>query len=811
MKRFGMTAACAAIVGISAWFAQAAAPTVDGMDIAAKYGAPALLAVQANRTGFGKSELRFEGTGSEMNQMWVGQDGTNLRIGITGNLQTNGNAFIVLIDVDSIATGQNPLQTELCGGPPFALQGLGAQLDINTNGTPGVPADDFNERTGMTGVTLDAGFAPDYGITIDLFEANEYVSLYKLLNTPNADVSPFDDPGTGGDDMLDVFTTRCYVGTNNVNTGPPALTGGGDGFPSIAGGYAINECDQYTIGAWEAKFDDTNTDGVTDTDASGATAAVKGLEISLPLSDLGLTSTSIIRVGALVSAGGGGFVSNQFLPSLPATTGNFGGPYPHLDLTGSPAYDGDQFATIDLSTAPLAGITVDGLLTEAGYNVTTLVGVQQAPTQYGDQTTSGGLEFVPKSELDALYATNDAGNLYLGITGTLELNGNAVAVFLDTVAGGEKILTTTGLGGVGEALNGNSLPLLPDDSDVLYDYAVVFNAGGGTIFADLYDLQADTSAFIGSGPTNALAAPLAGGTNPNGMRIAYHFVDGDPALGVPGCGDFEACFFETVASIEASALTQIDGFDLAIPFADIGIAPFVTPFDINVWTIVSSGGGFSSDQALPSVRTDTPATSEMKFNVGNPPVNYTRPTFPDPNANFDARAATYEMQVVAAVSIDEARSVLVHGATPRSLVIADTGIEPRIPGANSIDFDLDGSVASVSAAVSCINPWLGSANVTVNSPTNITVDLTLPLPNQDCCEITLSGDAQDSIRIRTLAGDVDVNGNVNTADITAIKPNLGTAVTNANFLFDIDANGAINTADITTVKPRLGNAAATCP
>ena len=85
-----------------------------------------------------------------------------------------------------------------------------------------------------------------------------------------------------------------------------------------------------------------------------------------------------------------------------------------------------------------------------------------------------------------------------------------------------------------------------------------------------------------------------------------------------------------------------------------------------------------------------------------------------------------------------------------------------------------------------------------------------PIRRAAACSASGRGDATGSLTLRVRRGDVDKNGNVNAADITAIKPFLGSGAA-ANPNADMDCNGAINAADITYVKPRLGTTATACP
>ncbi len=71
-----------------------------------------------------------------------------------------------------------------------------------------------------------------------------------------------------------------------------------------------------------------------------------------------------------------------------------------------------------------ADVTIDGSV--AGDNYGQPVALQTVQTGFGDN----------QSELNALYARVDDGQLYLALTGNLEANGNRIYLFFDTEAGG---------------------------------------------------------------------------------------------------------------------------------------------------------------------------------------------------------------------------------------------------------------------------------------------------------------------------------------------------------------------------------------
>jgi hypothetical protein len=103
-------------------------------------------------------------------------------------------------------------------------------------------------------------------------------------------------------------------------TGPATLGGGFTGQFGVPQGIGTGTGGTTaTIG-----LNNSNTGGVTGSTATGQLAVTTGLEVSIPLSSLG-NSTGPFLVLADINGGGDGFLSNQFLPGLPAGTGNVGG------------------------------------------------------------------------------------------------------------------------------------------------------------------------------------------------------------------------------------------------------------------------------------------------------------------------------------------------------------------------------------------------------------------------------------------------------------------------------------------------------
>ena len=156
-------------------------------------------------------------------------------------------------------------------------------------------------------------------------------------------------------------------------------------------------------------------------------------------------------------------------------------------------------------------------------------------------------------------------------------------------------------------------------------------------------------------------------------------------------------------------------------------------------------------------------------------------------------------------------SLLDHGGTELGLDLMDNNIEPRIDGVLKIEFELSGVVVSASASVSCVNNTYSGTITTTPNGTAVTVEFDPALPDQDCCGMTLTGDAVDGLWVRTLEGDVNRDGFTNTTDASQVKLRFGQTPTNANCEWDFNVDGEINTTDASQVKLRFGFTAPACP
>ena len=173
--------------------------TLDG---SADAGYGAAVFTQGNFTGFGDSQDGTEigGGGSEIDQIFVAQDATNIYVMVAGNLEANGNGLDLYFDTDGNANGAETLSA-----------GLGSGGFI-----------------GNAGVTFDGGvsdaFRPDYVVSID---ATDDDMDGMTPNVPRAFAGQWDVISESW--VVDLAGTLAGYGAANGGT----VTGGDAGAPAL--------------------------------------------------------------------------------------------------------------------------------------------------------------------------------------------------------------------------------------------------------------------------------------------------------------------------------------------------------------------------------------------------------------------------------------------------------------------------------------------------------------------------------------------------------------------------------------------------
>ncbi len=234
-----------------------------------------------------------------------------------------------------------------------------------------------------------------------------------------------------------------------------------------------------------------------------------------------------------------------------------------------------------LASSTLAGPTINGIL-DLDYGGP--LAVQSVETNFGD--SSGGL--TSGGELDAGYAVIEGDRLYVMLTGNIENNFNKLSVFIDSVPGGENVLTNTpqyDVNNVSQNFGG-----LTFDAGFTADYHLFGRWGGGngnTFEVDIADRAGGGNALVG---VNGAAASLGAGTpiqvgviNPgnNGMNNAGNrtltgFLTSPMNFGFDNnnSGGVDECNTPAMSGCQAAnavaALAVTTGFEFSVALADIG-------------------------------------------------------------------------------------------------------------------------------------------------------------------------------------------------------------------------------------------------
>ncbi|MBX3357614.1 MAG: hypothetical protein KF745_04220 [Phycisphaeraceae bacterium] len=174
-----------------------------------------------------------------------------------------------------------------------------------------------------------------------------------------------------------------------------------------------------------------------------------GVEVSIPLANIGNPSEAAIRIAAFINGSNHDFMANQVVGGIPAQA-NLGEPrnvnFQALSLGGN------QYVPVIVASTAAAPPTVDGSMDGAYAAAYTAAGqsawVQNLGTGFGNATT-GTIGACNGSEIDGAYAivagpVNDR-RLYVFIPGNVETNNNKLEIFIDTNGSGSgqnRILNT---------------------------------------------------------------------------------------------------------------------------------------------------------------------------------------------------------------------------------------------------------------------------------------------------------------------------------------------------------------------------------
>lgn len=300
----------------------------------------------------------------------------------------------------------------------------------------------------------------------------------------------------------------------------------------------------------------------------------------------------------------GNLENNQNAAVLLLDTDSMTGTSMPSGITGPPdplgGNGGDQLGinqiTFDTGFTPDYALTVlarefgsnlfDAYLNDLNANTSRYLGV--VTRNAGDGTlTPPPNNLTAGSELNQMFVQNDADNLYVGLTGNLEANGNAIVLLLDTfLTTGVAPTLNTGNPTFPSALQGISGDTM--DDDFIPEFAIVF------------DTQADTATLvdINLGVVTPLTQ-MASATPPAASDIFAY--DNTNAVGVNSNNADDDDMGSPPSQQILNARTAVKGFQLALDRATLAsnVGTPADDSDIRVAAYVVSGGGYWSNQLLP--------------------------------------------------------------------------------------------------------------------------------------------------------------------------------------------------------------------
>ncbi|MFQ5492065.1 MAG: alpha-amylase family glycosyl hydrolase, partial [Phycisphaerae bacterium] len=176
------------------------------------------------------------------------------------------------------------------------------------------------------------------------------------------------------------------------------------------------------------------------------------------------------------------------------------------------------FAILDVNVIPGQGGPPtggrDGLNIPGDLGAANLIALQDNETGLGDNV----------SEANALYLRPTASGIEIGIPGNVQANGTGFVILFDSdPVQGQSQLQTAGMPTPPSAIP----PLDGTTFDTGFDPEILIfaNAFGGQLFVDRYTLDSaggGQKRYVGMSVVDSGAAPLSGGSNPNGMELAMN-------------------------------------------------------------------------------------------------------------------------------------------------------------------------------------------------------------------------------------------------------------------------------------------------
>ena len=232
-----------------------------------------------------------------------------------------------------------------------------------------------------------------------------------------------------------------------------------------------------------------------------------------------------------------------------------------------------------LMAVPASAVVLDGSIAGDGYS---LVTTQTVETQFGDN----------ESELNAAWAQVSGGTLYVTLTGNLQDNFNKLNVFIDSIPGGENVITNdTNNGGNNPTNDGwaSKYAGFTFDTGFAADYLMIMRNGNGNQFD--FDFNSVGSASVVEVSGNIFSGSIQGSNasvGASGIGVAF---DNSNSAGVIG---------GTAAADQTAAQAVQTGIELAIPLAAIGSPAAGSVVKITAM-VNGSNHDFLSNQFLPGL------------------------------------------------------------------------------------------------------------------------------------------------------------------------------------------------------------------
>ncbi|CAG0948993.1 hypothetical protein PHYC_00074 [Phycisphaerales bacterium] len=284
--------------------------------------------------------------GSEIDGLYGRIDGDYLYLLVTGNLENNWNKLALFFDADPLE-GQNVLRAD---NVDLSFNGLN-RMGFGGNGTPGAG----------NGITFDADFFADYVMFVT--NGNNPVDMYtdcavlrangpRLISGFVADYSSFHGGPKATTDPNNFPATYAHYqdfSRVQLQSDAPARMVGDWALlqPPPNPGPDYNNLPPEFADQIRVTIDNNNVAGVTDVSVVGAELVTTGIEIRVPLSEIGCIGCASVKVAGGILSDGFGVASNQWLGGVGGVP-NLGEPS-LIDFT---AMSGTQYIVVTAGAPP---------------------------------------------------------------------------------------------------------------------------------------------------------------------------------------------------------------------------------------------------------------------------------------------------------------------------------------------------------------------------------------------------------------------------------------------------------------------------